>query len=199
MTICTSNAPKTSPATSRSLGTPGLARWSEEDEPQVNDGEDGNGAHMDVQSVRKEPVAADPLSAGMRACGRNEGSGDDECQRARDEHDRQPVGRERRMGLCSVEKVVCAEDDDDRDGERDEGEEEVGHDDERVQLDKDGDAAEDPLEKDGHGQRPRGEQEPAGQPLDASRPDRRSEGHQADEEADTAVPELDERVVVLRR
>src|SRR6185295_8846930 len=76
---------------------------------------------------------------------------------------------------------------------------EVTHDDEWVQLEEDRDAAEDSLEEHGHRQRPRGEQEPAWQPLDAGRADRRSEGHQSDEETGAAIPELDEGVVILRR
>jgi hypothetical protein len=98
-----------------------------------------------------------------------------------------------------MQKVIGADHDHDRDGEREQREQEMPHDDQRVQFDEDGDPAEDALEEDRDGQGPgRGEQ-PAREPLDTHRPDRRGEGHEPDDEADSAVSELDQRVVVLLR
>src|SRR6266545_1873291 len=73
------------------------------------------------------------------------------------------------------------------------------HDDQRMQLDKDGDPAEDTLEQDRHRQDPGCGEQPAREPLDTRRPDRRGQGHEPDHEADPAIPELDQRVVVLLR
>src|SRR5262245_51986216 len=71
------------------------------------------------------------------------------------------------------------------------------HDDQGVQLDEDGDPPEHALEEHGYRKRPRSPEKPARESVDARRSDRGGQGDEADDEADAAVPVLDERMEVL--
>src|SRR4029450_9348549 len=64
------------------------------DDADERDREDPCRAHVYVQRVREEPVALDLLPAGVRTGRRDERAGDDERERARQEYDGEPVGRE---------------------------------------------------------------------------------------------------------
>ena len=138
---------------------------SERQQRQEPDAEDGRGADVDVQRLddvaRNGTMSSPP---GMRA-----GGGDERAARRRA---RAPRGRARARATPTRAatrrsrraRSRGALDDDDRDRERDEGEQEVAHDDQRVELEEDGDPAQDSLGEDGERKRAtRAPEEPAGQ------------------------------------
>ena len=96
-------------------------------------------------------------------------------------------------------EVMSAEGNDDGHAESEEREQEVGHDDQRVQLDEHRDPPEDALQEHGDRKRPGRDEKPARQLLDAGSSDSGRQGDQSDDEPDAAVPVLDERVEVLLR
>jgi hypothetical protein len=87
--------------------------------------------------------------------------------------------------------IACALQDHERDPERHERDEEVAHHDERMELEEDGDPAQDSLGENGERKRHRAPEEPAWQARDAEGRRGGHERRQADGEARDAVPELD--------
>ena len=142
-TICRTRRPK-SPAASDALA-PRARPAAEERGHHDEEGhaEDGRRAHVDLDRLLEVAVAAGsprPRSAGPAAVTSVPGDDEDE----RDRNEREPEHAEPPGdggGLPPLDAGVGAEEDDDREGDRDEGEQEVRHHDQRVELVDDRDPA----------------------------------------------------------
>ena len=157
---------------------------------------------MDVDGVRnREPEPIDVLvGAGMWPGGGRDRAGDDHCPAPDDSDDRdhaQPARRDRRAVAAGVAPRL--EHDDDRERDHDERQQEVGHHGERVEVEDHRQAAERDLGDRAEERRERRTTDPRREPCHPAGGEPRDECHEDPPEGDDTIPELDDRVEVLRR
>jgi hypothetical protein len=171
------------------------------DDAEQRDPEDGRHAHVNAdRSLDVAEPVDDVWVARVRSARRDERPGEDDGEGERGEREARPAQAVRDEPLAGADLDATRLDrHDNRGREHDDGEKEVRHDRDRVKVEPHRDQPERRLRDRPERGDPRARAHPARQRAQEVRRDRRRKREQDRKQADDAVPELDERVVVLLR